>query len=500
MRVTNQMINHGALKNIQHSQTRVGDTTTQLTTGKIIQKASDDPVIAMRALKLRTTVSQLQQYKDKNIKDANSWMDVTETSLNNIVKRLTDVYDYCVQGANDTYDSAARASIIDSLQSLKNMIYSEGSATYAGRSIFTGYRPGTELAFSPQESVDGVSYDINEHLNSDDFYLKKTVTNPMQKDQIDAYLADPTAYEAPRDSQAYTIKLAYDDLEDTNVSVTFDGKTAAEAGFTFVTKDASQVASYYDVADDEIAYIPETGELVFGENAYIALQSTKDIAVSYTKSTFEVGDLRPDHYFDCIKHEPQTDGTIKDIEFTQPEKGQEIQYEVNFNQYLTVNTQGKDAITHDMGNAIDELSNALKELNDIEALISELNQKLADPTYNQNEDNVKMLNQLLADADVEMALKRDNVTKLFEKGETKFTNFMADVAALQSDVGTRMDKLDMISVRVDEQYANFKELRSANEDIESEEAIINWNEAQVTYNASLAATSNILQTTLLDYL
>ncbi len=500
MRVTSHMINHGALKNIQSAQGRVSDTTTQLTTGKLIQKASDDPVIAMRALKLRTTVSQLQQYKEKNIKDANSWMDVTETSLNNVVDRLTDVYDYCVQGANDTYDTAARASIIDSLQSLKDMIYSEGSATYAGRYIFSGFRTGTDLAFSTKESVKGVSYDINESLNSDDFKLKKTVTNPMQKDQIDSYLADPTTYEPPRDSQAYTIKLAYDNLEDTNFALTFDGKTVDELGYTFVTKDDTQVASYYDVNPNEVAYIPETGELVFGENAYKALQSTKEIKTTYTKSTFEVGDLRPDHYFDCVKHEPQSDGTIKDIQFTQTDDGQEIQYEVNFNQYLTVNTQGKDAITHDMGNAIDELSNALKELNDIEALMTNIRGKLNDPTYNSDEDNVKMLNQLLADADVEMALKRDNLTKLFEKGETTFTNFMSDVAALQSDVGTKMDKLEMISVRVNEQYVNFKELKSDNEDVESEEAIINWNESQLTYNASLAATSNILQTSLLDYL
>ena len=63
-----------------------------------------------------------------------------------------------------------------------------------------------------------------------------------------------------------------------------------------------------------------------------------------------------------------------------------------------------------------------------------------------------------------------------------------------------MSKLEMISVRVEEQYASFKELRSKNEDAETDETIIDFNEAGLVYESALAATSNIMNTTLLDYL
>ena len=499
MRVTNQMVNNTALKNMQRSQTKVSDTLTQLTTGKRIQKSSDDPVIAMRALKLRSTVSQLDQYKSKNIKDADSWMSVTETSLNTIVGRLSDVYNYCVQGANDTFDSAAKSSVADALLSLRDMIYGEGNATYAGRYLFSGFRTGTNLTFATEDSVTGVSYDITQSLTSTDFRKKDTVTNPMDYDKIDAYINGTEAYEAPRDHIANVIKLAYDDLE-VDPSISFDGKFAADLGFVFATKGPSDKDSYYEVGDNEIVFIQETGELVFGDKAYEALKSTKDIKVNYTKKTFEVGDLRPDHYFDCIKHEPQPDGTIKDIEFTQPKDGQNIQYEVNFNQYITVNTQGKDVITHAMGNDIEELANALRDWSEIEDTISRMKSLLSDPNYSEDKDKVAKINQYLKDADVELALKRERVTKLFEAGETTFTNYQNQVSAAQADIGTRMNKLDMIATRVKEQYNNFDELKSSNEDVESEEAIIQFNQANVVYSASLAATSNILQTTLLDYL
>lgn len=499
MRVTNQMVNHTALRNMQRSQSKVSDTTTRMTSGKKIQKASEDPVVAMRALKLRSTVAQLDQYKTKNIKDADSWMFVTETSLNNIVGRLSSVYDYCVQGANDTYDTAARSNIVDGLQALKDQIYAEGSATYAGRYLFSGYRTSTDMTFATKESVRGVSYDITEHLSSNDFKRKDVVTDPLNYDMVDDYINGTAPYTPPRDATVSVLKLAYNDLE-YDPEITFDGDKPADLGFTLVTKGRTDKDTYYEAGVNEIVYIPETGELVFGENAYNALKATKDIQVNYSKSTFQVGDLRPDHYFDCIKHEPQSDGTIKAIHFEQPEGGQNIQYEVNFNQFITVNTQGKNVITHAMGNEIDELTNALQELTEIEDTITKLKAKLTDPAYSEDKDKIAKINQLLEDADVEMALKRTRVADLFEKGETTFTNFMNKVSAEQADVGTRMNKLDMIATRVAEQYNNFDELRSANEDVETEEAIIDFNEANLVYNASLAATSNILQTTLLNYL
>ena len=521
MRVTNRMVNHGALKNMQRSQASVGDTTTTLTTGKKIQKASEDPVIAMRALKLRTTVDQLAQFKDKNIKDADSWMMVTENSLHNVVDRLNDVYNYCVQGANDTFETDDKQSIADSLQALKGMIYSEGSATYAGRYIYSGFRTGTDLTFATQADVKVISsYDINQKLTCDDFQQIDTVTSPMNYDNVDGYLDGSLTYTPPRDSSAYIQKLAYENIDYATTTETdpvtgetkevpdsantpaptFDGKDLATLGFSYVVKGPEEKDSYYDVGDDEVAFIPETGELVYGKNAYDKLKETEEISMDYTKSEFKVGDLRPDHYFNCVKHEIQPDGSIKDIQFDQPEDGQKLQYEVNFSQFITVNTEGRDAITHDMGNKIDQLSRALTELDQIETTIKKLNSLKDDSKYKNDEDALKKIDQYLKDADVEMALKREKVTKLFEHGETWFTDFANKVGALQADVGTRMNKLDMIANRVSEQYNNFDELKSANEDKETEEAIIEFNEAQVTYNASLAATSNILKTTLLDYL
>jgi flagellar hook-associated protein 3 FlgL len=63
-----------------------------------------------------------------------------------------------------------------------------------------------------------------------------------------------------------------------------------------------------------------------------------------------------------------------------------------------------------------------------------------------------------------------------------------------------MSKLEMIQTRVEEQYSEFKELKSQNEDVETDEIIIEFNEANLVYETALAATSNIVQKSLLDYI
>ena len=182
MRITNQMITGNSLRNMQKSMSEVNTVTQQLTTGKKISKASENPVTAIRALKLRTTVNQLAQYKDKNIPDADSWFKITTTSLTNITNRIKDINDYCVQGSTDSFNSTDRSAIIDGLKELRSMIHNEGNSTYAGRYIFTGYKTDRSLAFTETEDTSIYSYDIIQHFDETALELKNVVTNCFKKE------------------------------------------------------------------------------------------------------------------------------------------------------------------------------------------------------------------------------------------------------------------------------------------------------------------------------
>lgn len=513
MRVTNQMVTSSSLRNMQKSMQRVSKLNQQVTTHKKISAPSEDPVIAIRALKLRTTVDQLDQYKNKNIKDALSWLGTTQDSIENVYERLKDVYAYCEQGATDTFQTKDRNTIINELYALKDAIYSEGGSTYAGRYLFSGYKTETNLLFQDAAAKEGLSYNITEDVLPNKIIPKSVVLNETDPSQLDDIL-DPnsaTQYQQPISESVYQLRLAYSNLDHTvdntdpanpvlpiKIEVTMADGTVQQ--ITPNIKQLADSATYYEVADGEVNFIPETGELIFGEDIYNTIKTASNISVNYDKSEFEVGDLRPEMYFNCTRHKTMQDGTIKDTEFTVDEAGQQIQYEVNFNQNITVNAEGKDFIYHDMGNKIEDLANAVQDVLDIENTIAKLKGLLEDPQYKDDEDAVAQINRMLEGADVELALKREKMQKLFGNNMTNFQNFMEDVSAVQAKVGTTYSKLELIEVRVTEQLANFKELKSSNEDVDTEEAAIEMYQAELVYEASLASTASVVKKTLLDYL
>ena len=150
MRITNKMMTNNVLTNINGNKNSLSKLEQQYSTGLKISKPSEDPIVAVRALKLRTNLNELNQYYEKNIPDALSWMDVTESALGTINEILTEVHTSCVQGASDTLTTDDRNAILANLKQYKEQIYQEGSSNYAGRYVFTGYKTDTSLVFDEE--------------------------------------------------------------------------------------------------------------------------------------------------------------------------------------------------------------------------------------------------------------------------------------------------------------------------------------------------------------
>ena len=166
MRVTNNMITANTKTNINANKVLVDKYNTQMTTQKKISRPSEDPVVAIRSLRMQTTLSHLTQYKDNNIADANAWLDVTETALTNMEKILTDIRTQCVNGSTDTLTADVRQTILKQLQSMSEQVYSEGNADYAGRTVFTGYRTSSQLTFKNDET--DTTYSIKQNFTYED--------------------------------------------------------------------------------------------------------------------------------------------------------------------------------------------------------------------------------------------------------------------------------------------------------------------------------------------
>ena len=183
MRITNKMMTNNALYNINNNKNLLSNLEQQYSSGKKITKPSDDPIVAVRALKFRTNLSELNQYYEKNIPDALAWMDVTESALNTVNGIITSMNTYCNQGANDYPTAEDRNAIATNLEQLKGQLYQEGNTNYAGRYVFSGYKTDTSLVFN--EATTNLKYEITEPLEAESIDRISKIINEVNLDAYD---------------------------------------------------------------------------------------------------------------------------------------------------------------------------------------------------------------------------------------------------------------------------------------------------------------------------
>ena len=69
----------------------------------------------------------------------------------------------CEYGAQDSLTTDNRKTILTQLEKLRDKLYSEGNADYAGRTVFTGYRTNKKLTFTEDEQK--TSYEIDQKMS-----------------------------------------------------------------------------------------------------------------------------------------------------------------------------------------------------------------------------------------------------------------------------------------------------------------------------------------------
>lgn len=144
MRITNNMLVGNMINYIGNNLTRMDKYQKQLATGKKIDVPSDDPVVAARALKLRTDLSEVQQYS-RNVQDAQSWMEITESTIGQLGDIMQRARELAVEGANGTMTPEDLEKTKSEIQQLKNQVVNLSNTTYAGRYVFSGFKTDLKL-------------------------------------------------------------------------------------------------------------------------------------------------------------------------------------------------------------------------------------------------------------------------------------------------------------------------------------------------------------------
>ncbi|WP_019894308.1 flagellar hook-associated protein FlgL [Hydrogenovibrio halophilus] len=138
MRVSTEQFNTQSFSAIGKNQKAIVDLQEQITTGKRVNKPSDDPVALSQIHGLNQSIKTIEQY-EKNGDYARSQLERQETQLSSAVDLTQRARELAIQFSNGTYNEADRknasvevAQLTEQLANLMNTTNGEGELMFAG--------------------------------------------------------------------------------------------------------------------------------------------------------------------------------------------------------------------------------------------------------------------------------------------------------------------------------------------------------------------------------
>jgi flagellar hook-associated protein 3 FlgL len=121
----------------------------QLSTGRRINTASDDPGGAVIVSALRADIGADEAYT-RATADARTWLTVSENALQTSVDVLARARELVINGANDSHSSTSREAIAIEIEQIRDQLVGLANTEFLGKSVFGGFA-GSAVSF------DGVS-------------------------------------------------------------------------------------------------------------------------------------------------------------------------------------------------------------------------------------------------------------------------------------------------------------------------------------------------------
>ena len=138
MRVSSGQVFENQRRNVQANYADMIRWQNQLSSGKRVEKLSDDPFQAGVLLRKRSIKSSIEQY-NMNLRVAKDYLGSSEKSLTEMQNLMRNAYQLAVQGASDAVDQPARTALADQVRQMQNrLVELANSRGQDGQFLFGG--------------------------------------------------------------------------------------------------------------------------------------------------------------------------------------------------------------------------------------------------------------------------------------------------------------------------------------------------------------------------
>ncbi|MES9870114.1 MAG: flagellar hook-associated protein FlgL [Sedimenticola sp.] len=188
LRVSTNLIFQRGLDGILTRQAEASVTQQQIATGKRILEPSDDPIGITKVLNFNKQIETVEQYQ-KNIIGLKNRLELEENALTGVQNMLQRVRELTIQGGNDTYSTAQRATIALEVRELLSGVYDLANSTdTSGDYLFAGYQGKTQPF-----TISGGSYVFNGDMGQRKIRVSADRTIADSDSGFEVFMDIPTA-------------------------------------------------------------------------------------------------------------------------------------------------------------------------------------------------------------------------------------------------------------------------------------------------------------------
>jgi len=164
MRITNNVMIGNMMQNLQHNMKNLDKLNQQLSSGKQFRFPSEAPIQASRSMDFNSQLNNVDQFK-KNVDQANSWMETTESALTDGNEVLQRARELTIYGANDTMTETERENLAREVEELRSELLAITETRHGDRYVFSG------------QATDEKPFDENAEYQGDDRKIRREI-NP----------------------------------------------------------------------------------------------------------------------------------------------------------------------------------------------------------------------------------------------------------------------------------------------------------------------------------
>ena len=139
MRITTKMTADNSLFNINEGRIKLDTLNEKISSGKQVNRPSDDPVATRKILDVETQIKNSSQIIS-NIKTGQTWLSLTGTSLEGLLSTVMDIKSTAGQAVGSISDPVKKADMLGQLKMFRDQLMDYTDAKVGNQYIFSGFK------------------------------------------------------------------------------------------------------------------------------------------------------------------------------------------------------------------------------------------------------------------------------------------------------------------------------------------------------------------------